>query len=112
MKTLTPLILLILLNIACSGPKQIGDSDNYAFKNQSLTLISRIDFCHVNTFIDSTALRYKNKKHEEFQIRVPKLAAYKMYEELKQLGKISFTAKKHWDSGYIINEESIKEETK
>jgi len=112
MKHLTPLILLTLLIIACSGPKQIGDSNNYYFENQSLTLINEITFRHANTFIDSSLLMYENQKNEEFQIRISKLESYKTYKEIEKLDKISFTAKKHWDSGYIINKESIKEETK
>jgi hypothetical protein len=110
MKTLTPLILLTLLNIACSGPKQIGDSDNYYFKNQSLTLINKMSFRRANTFIDSSLLMYKNKKDEEFQIRIPKLETYNKYKEMEKLGKISFTAKKYYKNQYIINKETIKEE--
>ncbi len=111
MKTLTPLILLILLNIACSAPKQIGDSDNYYFENQSLTLINKMSFRRANTFIDSSLLMYKNKKNEEFQIRIPKLETYKTYKEMEKLGKISFTARNYYKNEYIINKETIKKET-
>ncbi|MEA1873147.1 MAG: hypothetical protein U9N51_01800 [Bacteroidota bacterium] len=102
----------LIIAISCSAPKQIGDTNNYYFENQSLSLINKISFCHANTSIDSSLLMYKNKKNEKFQIRIPKPETYKTYKEMEKLGKISFTAKKHWNSGYIINKESIKEETK
>lgn len=102
----------LLIAISCSGPKQIGDTNEYYFKNQILSLLNKVDFRHADTYVDSTLFIFKNQKDEEFQIRIPKQETFKTYEAIKQFDKISFSAKKHWDKGYIITKESIKEETK
>lgn len=102
----------LLIAISCSAPKQIGDTNEYYFENQSLTLTNVYDFRHTNTYVDSTNLTFKNQKNEKFRIRIPKLEKYKTCKEMEKLNKISFSAKKHRDKGYIITKESIKEETK
>ncbi|MDA3820244.1 MAG: hypothetical protein PF590_07295 [Candidatus Delongbacteria bacterium] len=101
----------LIFALSCSGPKQIGDSNECYFKNQSLSLDYKVNFRRADTYVDSSMFKFTNQKNEEFQIRVPKQEAYKMYQEIEQFEKISFSAKKHLDSGYIIKKETIKEET-
>lgn len=92
----------------CSSTKNLAIGETKQFKNQELTFEKEWNFRHYNTTVDSSSLQYHNKNKDVFLIRIPKEEKFSTYQKIKNIKKMSFTAKKSINDKYTIDIKTIR----